>query len=264
MAQARIRRSTPLPAAPRSHRRRHRGLKTVGVFLGVLVLATFIGRAYVLNVYAPGLQAEASNVPAIVQSQVREHGGSYVPIGGIAPSMRQAIVSIEDRRFYHHPGIDPEAMVRAIFVNLTNRHIDQGGSTLEEQLAKRAIVHDDRSLHAKLRTMGLGWALDQDFSKQHILEMYLNAAYYGQGAYGIEAAARTYFGVDAANLSLVQSAFLAALPQAPSVYGAHPLAPSVTDRWHQVLIDMRAEGYITSAQEREALASRLVFALPNP
>lgn len=203
-------------------------------------------------------------VPSLVLQQLALHGAAYVPYTQISPNMQHAIVSIEDRRFYHHPGVDPVGMVRAFWVNLWNKHVDQGGSTLEEQLAKRAIVHDDRTWHGKLRTIVLAWALDQDFSKHHILTMYLNEAYYGQGAYGIGSAARTYFGASAADLTIQQAAFLAALPQAPSIYGAHPRSQIVQYRYHRVLADMEAMNYITPAQEREARQSRLVLALPNP
>jgi penicillin-binding protein 1A len=182
----------------------------------------------------------------------------------MSPSLRSAIVAIEDRRFYHHFGIDPLAIIRAVLVNLQQQHVDQGGSTLEEQLVKRAIVGDDRSLRAKLRTMALAWAVDQEFSKRQILEMYLNAAYYGQGAYGAEAAAHVYFGTDALHLTLPQAALLAALPQAPSIYGANPRSPTVLQRQRTVLRDMEQMGTISADQERVAEETPLQFALPNP
>lgn len=214
-------------------------------FLALAVIAAWI---YVDNVYAPGLRVEARTVPALVREGLAQHGERYVPFDGISPNLRHAIVAIEDRRFYYHPGVDPLGMLRAAWVDLTSRHVDQGGSTLEQQLVKRVIVHDDSSLHAKLRTVGLAWAVDQELSKRQILGLYLNAAYYGQGAYGAGAAARIYFGTDVARLTLPQAAFLAALPQAPSVYGAHPFAPAVINRQHTVLQDMLNSGYITPDQ----------------
>ncbi len=133
---------------------------------------------YVLQVYAPGLREEARNIPFRVQAGLALQGAQYVPLAGILPDMQHAIVAIEDRRFYVHPGIDPLGMIRAMWINLTNGHVDQGGSTLEQQLAKRAIMHDDRTFRAKLRTVGLAWAIDQEFSKAQIIELYLNAAYF--------------------------------------------------------------------------------------
>jgi membrane peptidoglycan carboxypeptidase len=259
-----VRRSRPQPVRPAPRPRRFRWLRRL-LILATTVGVLFLGvRAYVLQVYAPGLQAEARNIPAIVRSQLAEHGAGYTPLSAISPTMRQAIIAIEDRRFYAHHGIDPIGLARAMWVNVTAQQLDQGGSTLEEQLAKRAIVLSDRSLHAKLRTLALAWAIDQDFPKWRILELYLNDAYYGQGAYGIEQAAQIYFGTDASNLTVAQAAFLAAMPQAPSIYGAHPHSAAVVYRWKVVLQNMEDEGYITAAQEREAESTSLTFALPNP
>jgi penicillin-binding protein 1A len=210
------------------------------------------------------LRQEARGIPTLVREQLSQHNAPYMPLDAISPNLQHAIVAIEDRRFYHHPGIDIFAIVRALWINLQAEHIDQGGSTLEEQLVKRAIVHDDSSLHAKLRTMALAWAVDQEFGKRRILEMYLNAAYYGQGAYGVDAAAHVYFGTDPAHLTLSQAAFLAALPQAPSVYGANPTSPMVIARQRTVLQDMENQGYISAQQEQAAERARLTFAFPNP
>jgi penicillin-binding protein 1A len=228
---------------------------------GLLLIS---GWQYVLHVYAPGLRTEVRTIPTLVQAEVEANGGTYVTSRQISPNLRHAIVAIEDWRFYYHPGIDPLGIARALWINARHEHIDQGGSTLEEQLAKRAIVHDDSTIHAKLRTMALAWAIDQEFSKSKILEEYLNAAYYGQGAYGAQSAARIYFGTDAAHLSIAQAAFLAALPQAPSVYGDHPDALTVQARKNTVLSDMAKYGYISAEQASAAQHTRLIFALPNP
>lgn len=223
-----------------------------------------MGYAYVLQVYAPGLRSEARQIPAVVHAQLAQHGDRYISTSQMSPDLRNAIVAIEDRRFYFHPGIDPIGMVRAAWVNFQAKQADQGGSTLEEQLVKRALVPDNGSIHAKVKQVALAWAVDQEFSKRRILELYLNAAYYGQGAYGADSAARVYFATDARHLDLAQAAFLAALPQAPSVYGAHPTAQPVVDRQHTVLDDMAADQYITGAQARAAKAEQLHFAFPNP
>jgi membrane peptidoglycan carboxypeptidase len=231
------------------------------VFCALILLGLWI---YFVNVYAPGLRQEARTVPIRVREQLAQHGATYVPLSQMATTLSEAIVAIEDRRFYSHPGIDPQGLARAVLVNMRAQHVDQGGSTLEEQLVKRVIVHDDTSLHAKLRTMALAWAVDQEFSKQQVLELYLNDAYFGQGAYGAAAAARTYFGIDVGQLSLPQAALLASLPQAPSIYGAHLGSSTVVDRQHKVLQDMRELGDITPDQEKMADDARLHYALPNP
>jgi len=258
-----VRRPVPRPVPTRPAYRPRRRLRRVVLLLAILAVALVAIRAYLLVIYAAGLRAEASTIPGLVRAQLAQQGAAYVPIAEISPDMQHAVVSIEDHRFYSHPGVDPLGMARAFWVNLRNDHVDQGGSTLEEQLVKRAIIQDDRSLRAKLRTIVVAWAIDQQFSKPDILELYLNAAYYGQGAYGIGAAAHVYFGTDAAHLTLPQAAFLAALPQAPSVYGAHPRDPVVTTRVIAVLTAMQKWGYITPAQEAAAESTRLAFALPG-
>ncbi|HEX6506985.1 MAG TPA: biosynthetic peptidoglycan transglycosylase [Chloroflexota bacterium] len=262
--RTRARHTWAQPVPSRAHRRRFRRLRRVVATIVIAGILLFTARAYVLHVYAPGLRAEARTVPVLVQQQLASHGDRYVTIDRISPNLRHAIVAIEDWRFYYHPGVDPLGIARALWVNVRKEHVDQGGSTLEEQLVKRAIVHDDSTIHAKLRTMALAWAVDQEFSKQKILEEYLNEAYYGQGAYGVGAAARVYFGTDAARLTLPQAAFLAALPQAPSIYGDHPTAPEVVARKNTVLSDLAKYGYISSDQATAAQNVRLTFALPNP
>src|SRR5947209_6581615 len=265
--QPHVRHAPPRPiyAAPRhAPAGRRRRLRRLLIALALVCLVLFGGWEYLQHVYAPGLRSEAATVPVLVRDQITHNGGTYTAIDAMSPYLLQSIVAIEDRRVYAHHGIDPQAVIRSLFVNLQSQHIDQGGSTLEEQLAKRAIVHNTDSIRDKLRVMAIAWAIDQVFSKRQILELYLNEAYYGQGAYGAEAAAHVYFGTDAAHLTLPEAAFLSALPQAPSIYGAYPRGAAVTDRWHTVLRDMQSLGDITPAEERQAESGQLSFALPNP
>lgn len=248
----------------KAHKKRFRGLRRLVITLLVLSVFAFIVQSYLLNVYAPGLRSEARTVPGLVRAQMQRENSPYLPITSISPYLRNAIIAVEDRRFYSHPGVDPLGIARAFWVDMTDGHKDQGGSTLEEQLAKRAIVHNDSNIHDKVRTMALAWAIDQEFSKPKILELYLNAAYYGRGAYGAQEAARIYFGIDASQLTIAQAAFLAALPQAPSIYGANPSGAPIVNRQQSVLQDMQQQGYISSAQEASAENTHLAFAFPNP
>jgi membrane peptidoglycan carboxypeptidase len=251
--------SAPVKVRHRRFRRLRRLLVAV-VILGSMLLGAWV---YVQHVYAPVLESEARTIPARVNSGLAQHSSSYTPLSLVSLDLQHAIVAIEDHRFYSHPGVDPLGSLRALWVNLQNRHVDQGGSTLEEQLAKRAIVGDDRSIHDKLRTVGLAWAIDQVFPKAKVLELYLNAAYFGRGAYGPAEAARVYFGANVGRLTLSQAAFLAAMPQAPSLYGSHPNSPTVRARWTQVLYDMAKDGYITSDELSAAQHSSPSFAFGN-
>ena len=131
--------------------------------------------------------------------------------GEMPQALRDAVVAIVDRRFYSHHGIDPEAIVRAAVVNTEEGTIVEGGSTITQQLVKLLYVGDETTLRRKWDEALLAWQLEDRFTKDEILTKYLNAVYFGQGAYGVEAAALTYFGVDAEDLTVAQSATLAGL-----------------------------------------------------
>jgi penicillin-binding protein 1A len=139
-----------------------------------------------------------------------------VPLDGVAEVARDAIVTAEDARFYEHGGVDVTSLVRAVVSNVRTGGIQQGGSTLTQQYVKNAFVGDQRTLLRKVREAVIAIQLERDASKDEILERYLNTVYFGEGAYGIEAAARTYFGVSAAELDAGQAATLAQLLPAPS------------------------------------------------
>jgi len=146
-----------------------------------------------------------------------------VPSSAISPWMKQAIVATEDKRFYQHRGIDIRGMGRAFWNDIRGRAV-QGGSTITEQFVKNTLTGDRRSVFRKLKEAALAWQLEQKWSKDRILTAYLNTIYFGNGAYGVERAARTYFGHGAAKLTLAEAALLAGIPEDPTLYDpvAHP------------------------------------------
>jgi len=150
----------------------------------------------------------------------------FVPLGQIPTSLRDAIIATEDRRFYSHWGIDPIGIARAVVQNYRRGRIVEGGSTITQQLTKVLFLTPDKSLERKLKEAVLALELERRYSKDRILEMYLNQVYFGHGAYGVEAAARTYFGKSVSELSVRESALLAGLPRAPTSYSPfdHPNA----------------------------------------
>src|SRR5438132_10788969 len=131
---------------------------------------------------------------------------------------QKAVLAAEDRNFYNHGAIDPLSIARAAWVDVTSRGVNQGGSTITQQLVKIQLLTPQRSITRKLQEVVLAIALEQRYSKDQILGMYLNRVYFGHGAYGVGAAAKTYFDKDAKNLTPAQAAFVAALIQAPSLY----------------------------------------------
>jgi len=173
-----------------------------------------------------------------------------VSLGAIAPRMLQATISAEDRRFLMHPGVDPVAATRALL------HLDDqrsGASTITQQLARRLYLAGDAGpvLARKSREALLALQLEANRSKRDILTLYLNDVYYGRGAYGVEAAARAYFGISADNLDLAHAAYLAGLPQRPSVFDADDLAPARA-RQAYVLARMAEDGWISRADANAA------------
>lgn len=169
-------------------------------------------------------------------------------------SIRQAAVAIEDKRFYFHHGFDLRAIVRAAFADASAGRIVEGGSTITQQLVKQLYVGNARSLSRKIDEAVLAWQLEDRLTKDQILTRYLNTVYFGQGAYGVQAAARTYFGVDAKQLTLSQAALLAGLIASPSDFDPliHPARARVRRR--DVLRAMLAQGMIGQQALEEALA----------
>ncbi|MDE3024508.1 MAG: PBP1A family penicillin-binding protein, partial [Acidobacteriota bacterium] len=182
-----------------------------------------------------------------------------VPSSGISGWMKQAIVATEDKRFYEHRGIDLRGMARAFWNDIRGRPV-QGGSTITQQLVKNTLTGDQRSIFRKLKEAALAWQLEQRWSKDRILTAYLNTIYFGNGAYGVERAAQTYFGHDAATLTLPEAALLAGIPEDPSLYDpvTHPQAAK--DRRGIVLELMLQQHVITQAE----FAAALRAPMPRP
>ncbi|HEY8029257.1 MAG TPA: PBP1A family penicillin-binding protein [Gaiellaceae bacterium] len=174
-----------------------------------------------------------------------------VPSSAISPWIKQAIVATEDKRFYQHRGIDVRGMARAFWNDVRGRPV-QGGSTITQQFVKNALTGDQRSITRKLKEAALAWQLEQKWSKDRILTAYLNTIYFGNGAYGVERAARTYFGHPAAKLTLPEAALLAGIPEDPSLYDpvAHPQA--ARERRATVLDLMLQQHVITPGEFRAA------------
>ena len=152
--------------------------------------------------------------------------GEPLRLQDFSPFLPEAVVAVEDRRFWHHAGIDPIGLLRAAWVNLTAGRVVQGGSTLTQQVAKTLFLTNARTTKRKVQELLLTLWLERHFSKQEILEIYLNRVYLGAGAWGMDAAAKTYFGVSARRVTLAQAAVLAGLPRAPSRFNprANPAA----------------------------------------
>src|SRR5207248_20099 len=175
-----------------------------------------------------------------------------VPSNEISPWIKQAMVATEDRRFYQHRGVDFRGMARALWADIRHKSGVQGGSTITQQFVKNQLVGTRRSITRKLKEAVLAHELEQKWPKDQILTAYLNTIYFGNGAYGIERAARTYFGHSARKLTLPQAALLAGIPEDPSLYDpvAHPRTAAARRR--TVLRLMLQQQIITRGQFRSA------------
>lgn len=198
-------------------------------------------------------------------SVLAERGEAYdfIPFDLLPRHAIDAVLAIEDRRFFEHHGIDPIGLLRAVFANLRAGRYSQGGSTLTQQLAKNLFLTSERSLRRKIEELMLALWLEVRLSKQDILELYLNRVYFGSGAYGIEAAAQRYFGKSARNLELGEAAVIAGLLKAPSKYSPASSPTLARSRAGVVLKRMLATGLITPVAELKAKRRPVAFASPR-
>ena len=235
--------------------RRH--LRAAAIAAGVLLaLCGFIftppvGRALggIFALSADG--ATVANYPDWLRQQSTKHNWGYVAYSQIPTWLEQAIISVEDKRFLHHGGIDPIAVLRVVVEDAENDHVDHGGSTITLQLA-RMIFHIPRGqpsafaeVASQFRIVRAALVAEHDFSKQKILELYLNGVYLGRGATGVTAAAEAYFSVTLQQLNESQCIYIAGLPKAPARFGANPSGKQAMARYRHVIATMKRNGYLT-------------------
>ncbi|MBE3583594.1 MAG: PBP1A family penicillin-binding protein [Limnochordaceae bacterium] len=199
-------------------------------------------------------------VIAVVGSQNR----TYVPITAVPKELQEAVVDTEDARFYKHFGVDPVGIGRALVANLRAGHVVQGASTITQQVAKNVFLTPERTIRRKLEELVMAFILEGKYSKDEILEMYLNSVYFGEGVTGVGAAALTYFGKPVSQLTLGECALLAGLPQAPSRYSPYRDPQAALARRRVVLDRMVAEKHITPAQADAAAREPLRLERRSP
>ena len=190
-----------------------------------------------------------------------ENNSQPVSLAEMSPWLGRATVAIEDRRFYEHDGLDYEGIARAAVENYKAQDVVQGGSTITQQLVRNLYrpVGTEQTLQRKIKEACLALKLDGAWSKGRILEAYMNQVYYGNRAYGVEAAAQTYFSKPAAELTLSEAALVAGLPQAPSYYDPFTRQGEAARRRNDVLAAMRRAGSISRAQYQKAVSSKVVL-----
>lgn len=168
-----------------------------------------------------------------------------ISLDKVSPHITKALISTEDRRFFDHKGVDPVSIARAVVANLRAGGVREGGSTLSQQLARNIFLSNQRTLRRKVREALLAIKMEQQLSKEQILTLYFNHVYFGEGAYGVQAASETYFGKNPAQLTLPQAALLAGMPQAPTDYNPFHHPEAAKKRRNEVIDNLAETGEIT-------------------
>ena len=187
-------------------------------------------------------------------ANVGEMWGAFVPVAEMPPALPEAVLAIEDRRFFEHGGVDAFGVIRAAWRNAVSGRVVAGGSTISQQVAKLVFLSPERSVKRKIQEAMLAFWLEREFTKEEILTIYLNRAYFGAGAYGVDAAARRYFGRGARRVTVAQAALIAGLLKAPSRYS--PAGnPALARRRAGVVVEAMAEAGFLSRGEADAAAA---------
>ncbi|HEV2217474.1 MAG TPA: transglycosylase domain-containing protein [Candidatus Dormibacteraeota bacterium] len=263
------------------HHRRVALLRGLGVLLAVVLVLGFAVDAYAQSFFDSlptirGLDTAAFAGDTVITDrngrQLADVGYSTgdhrlaVRLKDVNPFMIGATVAVEDKNFYSNPGFDTMAILRALYDDLRTGHIVSGASTITQQLAKQQFLTPDQTYSRKIKELALAYELSQTYSKDQILELYLNKSFYGAQSYGVEAAAESYFHIHASKLDLAQSAVLAGLPQAPTEYNPVLNPDAAKARQSEVLQAMvRAYDvtHITQADADAALAEQLTYYAPT-
>lgn len=264
-----------LPRTQRARRRRTRWLATAVVVLaaaGTVAAVTLAVLVSTLRANLPDLAtlyqppSQATRVYAangeLIASLYRENR-AYVRLSDIPVVLQQAVVAIEDERFYQHRGVDVRAILRAAWRNLTRQALVEGGSTITQQLARNLFLSPRRTLDRKLQEILLAVEIERRLTKDEILERYLNQVYFGHGAYGVEMASRLFFGKSVREVTLPEAALLAGVVQAPSRYSPFDNFDAAKRRQELVLDRMAELGFLTRKQAEEAKKVRLRV-IPGP
>jgi len=219
------------------------------ILIGIMIINT--GFSIKLPGFSMPEPSVLYDVNGKIISGLADKSGVNVSLEEISPYFTKAVIAVEDKNFYKHHGIDIAGILRAVYMNLRNRSIVEGGSTITQQTAKNLYLSNEKTFTRKLKELYYAFLLERKYSKDEILTMYCNTIYFGHGAYGVEVAARTIFGKKAVDLDLAQAALLAGLPQWPSNYDPYVHPEKAKERQEVVLDRMQAEGVI-SAEENQA------------
>src|ERR687896_1736625 len=229
---------------------------------GVLAVGLVVVLAYpqlpsldALTAYQPKIPLRIYTAEGILIGEFGEERRSVISIAEVPQQLKNAVIAAEDERFYEHPGIDYVGVMRAAWANLVAGGRRQGASTITMQVARNFFLSSEKTLTRKLYEALLAFKIEHSLTKEQILELYVNQIYLGQRAYGFAAASQTYFGKALGQLTLAETAMLAGLPKAPSLYNPVSNPTRAKQRQQYVLRRMTELGHLTQAQYEEASAA---------
>jgi penicillin-binding protein 2A len=243
------------------------------IYLSIAATCFFVAIIGAVTVYISKLDITKLNDPLPAPTMVLDRNGEQasqlssstieaVPLDQIPPFLRDAILAAEDRRFKEHNGVDIRSIARALVRDLRAGSFAEGGSTITQQLAKNMFLPSDKSLGRKFKEAAYAIKIDTFYTKDDILELYLNRIYFGEGCWGVQRASKTYFHKDVSNLTLEEAALLAALPKAPTHYSPIKNKDNALERRNLVLSLMKEQGLI-SATEYEKSKAKPIAVSPN-
>lgn len=234
-------------------------LAVIGLFTTVFFASSLASKERIMNRNKTGVTLVDQN-DQVFYSFYNAHSNTYVPLAQIAEPAKKAVIASEDKDFYNHSGFSPTGIANAVWQNVRPGGLDNGGSTITQQLIGTALLSEERSYLKKYQELILSVEIERRYSKDEILEMYLNSVYFGEGAFGIEDAAKTYFGKSAKDLTTAEASLLIGLLPAPSAYS--PITGDVKKakvRQNYVLGRMVDDGYITPEEKEAALNTQLAY-----
>jgi len=221
----------------------------------VVTCITTLPKTELLESYMPYQSSEMYSADNVLLTEFYIQRRTYTQLSQIPPHVSQAIIAIEDTRFYKHNGIDIIRIGGALIADLKDRTYAQGASTITQQLAKMLFLKPDKTITRKVKEIALSFKIEKNYTKDRILEMYLNQAYFGARAYGIEAASQTYFGKPITAASIAEAALLAGLLKAPSLYSPYKNQKKALQRRNLVLKQMIAYNFISSGVYKKAVTA---------
>lgn len=233
-----------------------------GLFLQILIQ---MPNVETISIYSPSETTEIYAADGTILTKLhREENRYVVPLDKIAPIIQKAVVAIEDERFYSHRGIDYQGIIRAAVTNITKKRVEEGGSTITQQLARNLFLTRKRTITRKLAEMILALQIERRYTKSEILELYLNQIYWGHNAYGIESATNVYFNKHASQLTLAEAAMLAGIIEGPEKFSPHKNPVGAKYRQDVVLSKMVELGMITGASANAAGNQPLSLSTETP